>query len=299
MRKSHAPLFVLCSGIIACCAVAALGSAWGQQERAAAAQAAPAATPRTADGHPDLTGIWRRAAQGGPGSANATFQVIANASETEGGGEETALATRDGNIDYVEIDAEFSGKASQDMPLYKPESWDRVHRLEEFSYRKPADPAYGCRNPGIARLQAPTEIVQLPKKLILLYAGEHIWVREIPVDGRALPKEDDYEGVRVTGTSIGYWQGDDLVVETVDFTPDMVWYGGRGWIASQNAKIVERFRRDGDNIKYDMTITDPLFVKPWVRPSITLTVNKDAKALVLPPSPCLDRDGDNLPPSGG
>ena len=62
----------------------------------------------------------------------------------------------------------------------------QVRDLEEHSYRRGADPAYGCHNPGIVRLAAPSEIVQAPEKGVLIYSGEHIWVREIERTGNKL-----------------------------------------------------------------------------------------------------------------
>lgn len=302
MRHSPRLSLATCAGIVAM-ALGAGTPAFAQGARGGdagprGAEANPASkpTPRTADGHPNLTGMWR-AGGGRPGGGNRSFQVFGNAGEAEGGGQETAVATRDGNMNYIEMDAEFLGKAGQDMPLYKPENWEQVRRLEEFSFRRPADPAYGCRNPGIVRLAAPAEIVQLPNKLIFMYSGEHLWMREIPTDGRAFPKEDDYEGARTTGFSVGRWEGDELIVESVDFPADMVWYSNRGWIGSPNAKITERLRRVGDQLSYNVTVDDPLFLKPWVRPAQSLLANNDPAALLLSPTPCLDRDGAQLPPS--
>lgn len=261
-----------------------------------AAAAASRPTPRMADGHPNLTAMWRVAPAAG-GRRGGSFQVFGNAGAAEGGGQETAVATRDGNMNYIEIDAEFSGKAGQEVPLYKPESWQRVRDLEEFAFRRPADPGYGCRNPGVVRLGSPAEIVHLPNKVILLYSGDHLWVREIPTDGRPLPKEEDYEGARITGFSSGQWEGDELVVVTVDFPADMVWYGNRGWFSSAGTKITERFRRTGDQMTYNVTVDDPAFLRPWVRPTATLLAGNDPAALLQNPTPCLDRDGAFLPPS--
>jgi hypothetical protein len=265
-----------------------------------AAPAANAPTPRTADGRPDFTGMWRRTAGGTAGRA---FQFQAGGS-LDGGGQGTNLAVRDGNMNYLEIDAEFLVKSSQEMPQYKPEYWEEVRRLEEFGYRKPADPMYGCHNPGVVRLHSPAEVVQLPNKMIFIYTGPvddgtsgHTWVRQVPTDGRPLPGPDEYEGIRPTGVSSGRWEGDTLVIETVDFPAEQIWYNTRGWIASPETKVTERLRREGDTLFYDITVDDPMFVKPWVKQTQLSTLEKDPKAILLEPLPCIERDGEHLPPT--
>ena len=79
--------------------------------------------------------------------------------------------------------------------------------------------------------------------------------RVIPTDGRAHPPLK-----QLTGTSVGRWEGDTLVVETKNFT-DKVLYRG----AAENLHLVERFTRVGPGeIEYRVTITDPTtFTRPW------------------------------------
>ena len=204
---------------------------------------------------------------------------------------------RDGNIDYVEIDGEFMVKSSQDMPDYKPEYWQQIRDLEEYAYRRGPDPAYGCKNPGVVRLGVPAEIVQMPGKVLLVYTGEHLWMREIPTDGRPLPKPDDYEATKVVGTSSGHWDGDTLVIESVDFPPDLIWYSSRGWVGSPDAKVTERFQRVGDTLTLNVTVDDPTFVHPWVLSPQRMVRNRNPRALVAQPLPCQDHDAPLLPPS--
>ena len=253
----------------------------------AAVPAPPAATPRAADGHPDLGGMWRRAA----GGRAASFANIS------GGEGFTRNVTRDGDFENGELDAEVIVKSDQDMPQYKPEYWAQLHDLEEFAYRRPADPAYGCKNPGVVRLGMPAEIIDLPGKVILIYTGEHLWIREVPTDGRPLPKPDDYEATKIVGNSSGHWDGDTLVIETVDFPPDLIWYSSRGWMGSPEAKIVERFRRIGDALTLETTVDDPMFVQPWTPRPQRMVINRDPAPILPQPLPCQDHDGALLPPS--
>jgi hypothetical protein len=62
------------------------------------------------------------------------------------------------------------------------------------------------------------------------------------------------------GDSIGWWEGDTLVVETTNFHPLQEYRG-----ASENLKVTERFTRSGpDTIHYRFTIEDPTtFTAPW------------------------------------
>ena len=255
-------------------------------------------TPRAADGHPDLTGVWRR--RGDPSGNN----VVGKAFENVAGGDGfTQNHTRDGNFVNGEVDAEFIVKSSQDMPQYKPEYWDQIRKNEEYGYRNGSDPMYGCKNPGVVRLDLPVEIFQSPMKVTLVYANPiddptsgHIWVREVATDGRPLPKPDDYQGLLPTGVSSGHWEGDTLVIETVDFPPEGgVWYNLRGWPGSAEAKVTERIRRDGDTLYYNMTVDDPAFVKPWVRPTQTATVDTGRNAILAQPLSCVELDAGSLP----
>jgi len=241
----------------------------------------------------DLTGMWGRGRGGGGGNANPNVVIVRQ--EQPGIGSDTKLNVRDGNMNYLEIDQEFQIKRRDDFPIYKPEHWEQVRYFEEFGYERPADPAFGCKNPGIVRLGAPAEIVQLPNKVILLYGGEHLWVREIPTDGRKLPDEADFEGLRITGTSVGRWDGNTLVIESSDFPADFVWYSTRGWFGSPNARITERFTLTGNSLRLERTIDDPAFQVPWQLDPITLTRNNNPAALLQSPLPCVERDAEHLP----
>jgi hypothetical protein len=81
--------------------------------------------------------------------------------------------------------------------------------------------------------------------------------RVIPTDGRAQIPSSIKQWM---GNSVGRWEGDSLVVETVNFT-DKVLYRG----ASDNMHLLERFTRIApDQIEYRFTVTDPTtFTRPW------------------------------------
>jgi hypothetical protein len=79
--------------------------------------------------------------------------------------------------------------------------------------------------------------------------------RIIPTDGRAHTK------LRLwSGDSRGHWEGDTLVVETINFRRETSLQG-----STANTRLVERFTRiDADTLKYEFTVTDPTaYTQPW------------------------------------
>jgi hypothetical protein len=129
------------------------------------------------------------------------------------------------------------------------------------------DPTFHCDPPGLPRIalgQAPFEIIQIPGRVLILYEEfyEH---RQIWMDGRALPKDPDPTWY---GYSVGKWEGDALVVETIGFD-DRSWLDGNGHSHSDAMHVVERYRRlDHDTLELTMTIDDPrAYTRPWVSKS--------------------------------
>jgi hypothetical protein len=88
-------------------------------------------------------------------------------------------------------------------------------------------------------------------------------VREIFTDGRDWP-EPDMRWPLMLGRSRGRWEGDTLIVETVDMRDDL-WLDPTALMLSDQASVVERLRKtDADTIENRVTITDPVkFTKPW------------------------------------
>lgn len=87
--------------------------------------------------------------------------------------------------------------------------------------------------------------------------------RIIPTDGRELP--DDLLP-QWNGTSVGRWEGDELVVETAGFQPGGYRTGNR-WRqdVTETTKVTERIQRvDHDTLEYAFTVTDPnIWTEPW------------------------------------
>jgi hypothetical protein len=142
---------------------------------------------------------------------------------------------------------------------YKPSNGPRTHSLKETD-----DPVLKlCLPPGTPRIYLqpfPFQIVMTPKGMLMIFEYDHT-VRQIFTDGRPHP-----EDVTPTymGHSIGKWDGDTLVVDTIGFN-EKTWLDRDGHPHSDQLHVTERFRRvDADNIQDDITMEDPkALAKPW------------------------------------
>ena len=105
----------------------------------------------------------------------------------------------------------------------------------------------------------PYQLVQTPKVLVMLYEGEV--PRQVYMDGRGHPKDPNPTWL---GHSIGRWEGDTLVVDTVGFN-GKVWVGMPGLPSSEMLHITERYTRpDMGHLAVEITVDDPgAYVKPW------------------------------------
>jgi hypothetical protein len=118
--------------------------------------------------------------------------------------------------------------------------------------------------------QKPIEIVQTPQRIFMFFEYEHTF-REIWMDGRQLPKDPDPS---YFGYSVGKWEGDTLVVESVGFTDKTVI---NGMPHSDALHFVERYRRpDLDTLELTMTASDSkAYTKPWTAGPVKLAWHPD------------------------
>src|SRR5215510_7905241 len=125
------------------------------------------------------------------------------------------------------------------------------------------DPILKCDPMGFPRILFviwPFEIIHTPGRILMFFEGQHT-IREIWMDGRKVPDDPD---PRWYGYSVGHWDGDTLVVDTVGLDP-------RGWLDewdtpfSEETKVEERWHRvDRDTLELTFTLTDPKYYsKPW------------------------------------
>ena len=113
--------------------------------------------------------------------------------------------------------------------------------------------------PGIMNQPYPMEFLLTPG-MVTIVIEAYTQVRHIYTGGRPLPEDPD---LTFQGTSIGHWEGDTLVAETVGFSP--LTYLASGVPHSDKMRIVERFKlADPDTMTIETTITDPeALTKPY------------------------------------
>ena len=101
--------------------------------------------------------------------------------------------------------------------------------------------------------------------------------RVIPTDGRRHADDAKYDAT-YTGSTVGKWEGDTLVLDSIGFI-DTTWIGRGGYFHSDRMHVIERFRREGEAIFYDVTLEDPeVLVEPLVFPTRIMRRNVAANA---------------------
>jgi len=123
------------------------------------------------------------------------------------------------------------------------------------------DPEGHCLPAGVPRISPFLQkFVQTPALLVILDEGNIHSYRQVFLDGR--PHLDD-PGPLWMGDSIGKWDGDTLVVDTVDLN-DKTWLNGQGLPHSEDLHVIERFKRpDLGHLEIEITMDDPkAFTKP-------------------------------------
>lgn len=125
------------------------------------------------------------------------------------------------------------------------------------------DPTAACMPSGVPRIIAapyPIEIVQTPDKTVILEEVQHLF-RIIHMDRRTHPKNLKPSFM---GDSVGWWEGDTLVVDTVGLT-DKTQIDEAGRLHSDAIHVVERIRKIDERTLEDLfTIDDPkAYSKPW------------------------------------
>jgi len=235
-----------------------------------------APAPKAADGHPDLSGIWVAGNRGIRGAAdNSSIKVIL---PLEG-------VNQDKDNVFAALDRISVTERSKDAnkPPYKPELAAKVKDLEVRQSQE--DPAFYCKPAGVPRMGPPAQIVQLPDKVVFLYATNLF--RLIPI-GAAHRTDID---TSYMGDSVAKWDGDSLVVDVNNLNDD-TWLGPDGYFHTEAMHVVERFTRTGDAINYEVTVEDPnVFTRPWVMNARTLRLGN--RPLEEGP-PCVEKDAEHL-----
>jgi hypothetical protein len=142
----------------------------------------------------------------------------------------------------------------KDLPL---QPWARSLHADRQTHR--LEPHARCKPSGGARVFLTpygVELVDLPdsqRVLVFDVGGPHTF-RTIYTDGRTHPK--DLERTYY-GHSIGWWEGETLVVDTVGFNEGF-WWDRSGLPHTEKLHTIERLTRlDLDTLRYELTIDDP------------------------------------------
>ena len=124
------------------------------------------------------------------------------------------------------------------------------------------DPEANCLPTGVPRRDPyPWRIVQTQTHTFMLFEGNIHSYRQVFMDGRKHPSDFDPTWY---GHSIGWWEGDTLVVDTTGFN-ESFWMDRRGLPHTEKLRTLERFTRtDSNTIKYEVTVDDPdAYTAPW------------------------------------
>ena len=130
------------------------------------------------------------------------------------------------------------------------------------------DPWVNCLPGGVPRLDGPHpwRLNQLPTHkpetlIFILFEGNTHSYRQIFMD---VPQHPDDLDPSWYGHSVGRWEGDTLVVDTVGYN-DKFWFDAAGHPHTTQLHTVERFtRRDLNTLSWDITIIDPgAYQKPF------------------------------------
>ena len=195
-----------------------------------------APAPRTADGKPDFSGIWKP--------------------------EENRPCPPEGCND-MPVGQQFvdMGWGLKGGLPYQP--WAAALTRQRTAELRLNDPNSQCLPTGIVRMHTTPlyrKVVQTPGLLVILNERQ-VWYRQIFTDGRPLPANPQPTW---NGYSVGRWDGDTLVVQSNGFR-DGLWLDANGSPMTDAAKVTERFRRPSyGTLDVTITVDDPkTYTAPW------------------------------------
>ena len=225
--------------------------------------------PRTADGQPDLSGVWR--------AWNLAQFDVEDHSAMPGipPGRGVIVDPPDGKIPY-----------KPEMLAKRKENYEKSRTSDPW---KSADPLAKCYVPGVPRatyIGFPFEIVQMKTNVLFIYEWMHLR-RPAYYDAKGRMKDIDFW----FGDSRAHWDGDTLVVDVAD-NNDRTWFDSVGNFHSEQLHVVERYTRTGpDTLHYEATIEDPkTFTRPW-KMAMDLQRQKDVGLLDYECTDLLEQQG--------
>lgn len=120
--------------------------------------------------------------------------------------------------------------------------------------------AQGWGFPMMMNAATPIQVLITPEEVLIVNSYNE--TRHIYTDGRPMPSSDDLWPT-VIGTSVGHWEGNVLVIDTVQVkNPNDYFHGAPA--LSEEARYRERMWLDGSTLRSEITIEDPVtLVAPW------------------------------------
>jgi hypothetical protein len=204
--------------------------------------------PRTKDGKPNLSAPAPRAANGKP-DFSGIWALEHPPCPPEGCGDYL------GGPEFLNMGVHLPGG----LP-YQPWAAELVKKRSADQGRD--DPVAQCLPSGVVRILTfppPRKIVQTPEEIVIL-SERDVTFRQIHTDGRPLPVDPSPS---FNGFSVGKWEGDTLVVQTIGLRD--TWIDRNGSPITEAAKLTERFRRvNYGRLEIELTVDDPkAYTKPW------------------------------------
>jgi hypothetical protein len=181
--------------------------------------------PRSANGHPDLSGLWQA----------------------------------DDQTYFFDLSAGLKPGAVVMLP------WAQAEQQRREARQHGDDPLARCLPHGVPRINTngifPFKIVQTPGLVVILYEQLNLF-RQVFLDGRNFAGDLNPTWL---GYSVGRWDGDTLVVDTKGFNDKTWLDTSKGHPASDALHVIERFRRPTyGELEIVATIDDPkTYAKPW------------------------------------
>ena len=165
-----------------------------------------------------------------------------------------------------------------ELPPFQP--WAESQARQNAA-RMGNDPRARCLPSGVVRMQALdlAKFIQTPGLLVMLVEGSVPGARQVFLDGRSHPKDVQSTWL---GHSVGRWERDTLVVDTVGFN-DKGWLDLLGRPQTERLHVTERYRRpDLGHLELEITVDDPgAYTRPWkVRRQLALAVGEEIQEYI-------------------
>ena len=198
--------------------------------------------PRTADGRPNLNGIWQALNEG-------NWDIEAHAAAPPALTANGAIGATPPGMGIVEGGA---------IPY---QEWALTKKAENYQNRMSLDPEVKCYLPGVPRatyMSHPFQIFQTETDIVIAYqyAGA---VRSVNMGEPTQAPAPSW-----MGWSNGRWDGDTLVIDVTSLNEE-TWFDRAGNFHSDAMRVIERYTPTSpDHLLYEATIEDPnVFTRPW------------------------------------